>query len=188
MQCLVCEDQQLSQKFIDNNLEGFFCSKCCGIWIQAKAYWNFIHSLNTVLPEKPESETLNVPVYDTSIMKICPDCGHFLTKRKVGHGLDFHIDRCQCCGGVWLDKNEWDVLKSRNLHDVIHLIFSQEWQEEILHEEEQKAYESEIEILLGQEDYNILRSFTERFKHSPRKHVVLAYVQNSLIDKEKLND
>ena len=184
MQCLVCEGEYLRPKYIDHNLEVFSCSGCSGIWIPAKAYWNWIHSLNTLLPEKPESATLDIPVFDTNVMKICPDCGHFLTKRKVGHGLNFHIDRCQCCGGVWLDKNEWDVLKSRNLHDAIHLIFSQEWQEEILQEEQKRIYESEIEKILGKEDYEILRNFTEKFRYSPRKHVVLAYVQNSLIDKE----
>ena len=184
MKCLVCENSETIYKNIDENLKGFVCVDCKGVWIPAKAYWNWLHSLNTVFSEKPESETVDLPVKDSFLIKICPDCGHFLSKRKVGHGVPFYIDRCQCCGGVWLDQNEWEVLKSRNLHDAIHLIFSQEWQEEILQEEQQRAYEEEIEKILGKEDYLYLKTFTDKYKFSPRKDVVLAYVRNALMDEE----
>jgi Zn-finger nucleic acid-binding protein len=182
MKCLVCKDTETVYKNIDNNLKGFVCSKCHGVWIPAKAYWNWIQSLHSAPPEKREPETVDLPVRDSVFIKICPDCGHFLLKRKVGHGLPFYIDRCQCCGGVWLDQNEWEILKSRNLHDAIHLIFSQEWQEEILHEEQKRAYEEEIEKIMGHEDYIRLKEFTDRYKYSPRKDVVLAYVRNALMD------
>jgi len=182
MKCLVCENSDTEFKCIEDNLEAFVCAECAGVWIPAKAYWTWFHSLHAIMPEKPESETLNLPVSDSIQMKICPDCGHFLTKRKVGHGLEFHIDRCQCCGGVWLDKNEWEILKSRNLHDAIHLIFSQEWQEGILHEEQRRAYEEEIENILGREDYIYIKEFSEKYKFFPRKDVVLAYVRNALMD------
>jgi Zn-finger nucleic acid-binding protein len=184
MKCLVCENSESIYKNIDENLKGFVCGECQGVWIPAKAYWNWLHTLHSTLPEKPESETVDLPVRDSDFIKICPDCGHFLSKRKVGHGLPFNIDRCQCCGGVWLDQNEWEVLKSRNLHDAIHLMFSQEWQEEILQEEQEKAYEDEIEKILGFEDYHYLKDFTDKYKLSPRKDVILAYVRNALMDKE----
>ena len=74
------------------------------------------HRLNSVyvekstLDEKPFSD-VTFEVKDVQGAKICPECGRILLKYKVGHGLDFFVDHCSGCGGIWLDKNEWNALK-----------------------------------------------------------------------------
>lgn len=183
MNCLLCDKVAMQKKSIDENLEGYVCSKCEGVWIQAKAYWKWIKSHGHILLEKPESETLDLEVLETKEIKICLDCGHFLTKRKVGHGISFHIDRCACCGGVWLDKNEWEILKSRNLHDEIHFIFSREWQDEILHQEQYTAYSKQIEDRLGTESFQKVIEFKDWLAENPNDTVILAYLKNEISGK-----
>jgi len=179
MKCILCENSVLTKSAIDDNLNGYICSECGGIWIQAKAYWKWIKSLGTTLPEKPESETADLAVTEASQMKICIDCGHFLTRRKVGHGISFHIDRCQCCGGIWLDHNEWEILKSRNLHDEIHFIFGQEWQDEIRKQESEIQYQEEVKSIIGDEAFAKVADFKNFLENSPTKNIIMAYLQNS---------
>jgi len=185
MKCLLCKNINLEKTDIDDNLTARKCPDCGGIWIQAKAYWKWIKYHGNIHPEKSAAEPALSAGTDSVQIKICPDCGHFLTKRKVGHGIAFHIDRCQCCGGIWLDKNEWEILKSRNLHDEIHFIFSREWQEEIINEEKKAAYEREVEKIIGIEDYKYLKSFADKYRHFPRRDVILAYLQHHLAETEE---
>ena len=62
---------------------------------------------------------------------ICPESGRLLLRYRVGHGLRFHIDRSPATGGVWLDKGEWEALKSKGLHVSLHLIFTAAYQRQI---------------------------------------------------------
>jgi Zn-finger nucleic acid-binding protein len=179
MKCLLCENILLERTEIDDNLHAFTCKECGGIWIQAKAYWKWLKSLDHPLPEKPESETAKLTVEERPQMKICIDCGHFLTRRKVGHGISFHIDRCQCCGGIWLDHNEWEILKSRNLHDDIHFIFGQEWQEDLQKEEREERYQQEVKSIIGDDVFAKVADFKDFLEKSPTKNIIMAYLQNA---------
>jgi Zn-finger nucleic acid-binding protein len=178
MKCLVCENVKLEKKTLCDELDGFVCDKCSGVWIQAKAYWRWLKSHGSILPEKPLSEGIDLDVEDSKGIKICVDCGHFLTKAKVGHGVLFHIDRCETCGGVWLDGNEWDVLKSRNLHDEIHLVFSPYWQREIREKMREAEYESWVKGKLGIEVYLRAKEFKEWLQAQADINVIRAYLNH----------
>ncbi len=85
---------------------------------------------------------------------------------------------CPKCGGIWLDKNEWEVLKSRNIHEEIHFIFSEPWQKAVLQDEQKKAYEAHAEKLLGNADYGRLSEFKKWVSRHPQKSFILAYVKD----------
>ena len=38
----------------------------------------------------------------------CPKCGENLVEKEFHH---VKIDLCPDCGGMWLDKGEWDMIK-----------------------------------------------------------------------------
>jgi len=59
----------------------------------------------------------HLPVNDIIQAKICPDCGRILIKYRVDNSLDFYVEHCGNCNGIWFDKNEWDNIKLNNLHD-----------------------------------------------------------------------
>lgn len=69
-------------------------------------YWKWLATLKGPIPERPPAEE-SVEVHHTKTGKLCPECTRILLPSKVGHGLDFRIDRCGNCGGMWFDANEW---------------------------------------------------------------------------------
>ena len=64
-----------------------------------------------------------------------------MVKYLVGRGLPFTIDHCHGCKGIWLDGNEWEALKKRNLHDDLNLMFTSFWQKEAQREARKKKME-----------------------------------------------
>jgi Zn-finger nucleic acid-binding protein len=184
MKCPACHNISLVFKELDEGLPVHGCARCEGVWIKDSHYWKWLKDQGATLSEKPNSETLQLPVKETKEIKVCPGCGHFLTKRDVGHGVEFHVDRCLTCGGIWLDKNEWEVLKSRNLHDEIHQIFSAAWQREIRQHAKDVAYE---ELLNGKEELEVERKkyYEEKIaKHLGNDYSKVHEFKNWLDDNE----
>src|SRR5436190_1191141 len=121
----------LVSKEIEPGLWAFSCPVSGGVWIPLQSYmdWRNQHSESvTALPEG-YSPSLS----DDSGRKalLCPESGCMLIRYRVGHGLHFQIDRSPLTGGVWLDKGEWDALKSKKLHGQLHLIFTAQYQAKI---------------------------------------------------------
>jgi Zn-finger nucleic acid-binding protein len=178
MNCPVCDKGTLHSLESKEPPQRLVCGKCGGQWIKSYQYWKWLKAYGENLPEKPPEEGLDLPVTDSKKAKLCPECGHFLTRNKVGHGIDFHIDRCQTCGGIWFDKNEWEILKSRNLHDDVHFIFSAAWQNRIRQEEQQELYEERVETLLGPQDYERVRAFKSWAAEHSKRNTIMAYLAN----------
>jgi Zn-finger nucleic acid-binding protein len=154
------------------------CDECGGQWIKSFQYWKWLRAHAQNLPEKPAEEGAQLPISDSTEAKLCPECGHILSRNRVGHGVDFWIDRCASCGGFWFDKNEWDILKSRNLHDDVHFIFSTAWQHAIIEEERRAASERRFEDLIGEEDTARVRAFKEWVSTHRERSKIMAYLAN----------
>lgn len=176
MKCPVCKSTSLQSVPASNSPDRSVCSKCDGQWIKSFQYWKWIKAHGENLPETPPEQGACLPVSDSSGAKLCPECGHFLTRNRVGHGIEFHLDRCQNCGGIWLDKNEWKVLESRNLHDDIHFIFSSIWQSHVLEEELARVHDARVETILGQEDFERTRAFKSWVQNHEERNTIMAYL------------
>jgi Zn-finger nucleic acid-binding protein len=125
-------------------------------------------------PEPGEPDDLEVQ--ESQRIKTCPECNHFLIRYRVGHGLDFSIDRCGACGGLWFDQNEWEILKLRNLHDDVHLIFSAAWQLRAAREEEVQRRRDRLLKQLGAEDFSEVERMHNWLRTHPRRSTILAYL------------
>lgn len=174
MKCPSCGNNNSSHRELEGGLHTTECAGCGGNWLRSFEYWKWLHAHGPVLEEKlPDAP---VEVSDSTQPKTCPECGMLLTKYRVGHGTDFAIERCGICGGIWFDKNEWEALRSRNLHDQVHQIFSAPWQHAIRAREAAEAHELRIRGLLGDEDYEKARQTREWLASHPKRSVVLAYL------------
>ena len=71
----------------------------------------------------------------------------------VGQGTGFSLDHCHGCKGIWFDRNEWEVLRRRNLHDDLNSILTAFWQTEALNEERKKRLEQMCVNRFGVDDY-----------------------------------
>ena len=189
MQCPVCKKHMMNPVDLAPDLSGLGCSECAGVWIAGAEYDKWRARQPCELPEPPMTaqgavadtqKTAQVAVTDIRKTKICPQCGHLMLPYRVGHGLSFSIDYCGACGGVWCDRNEWDAIKARNLHNSLHDIVSTKWQTAVRRSDVQEAVEQNYKRLLGAayDKAFDLRAWL-REQPQPQRSVILAYLSDS---------
>jgi Zn-finger nucleic acid-binding protein len=177
MKCPVCKKPCAGTEEPEAGLKTVCCGECGGMWLSHKNYAAWLATHGPTLPETPFSE-VEFEVEDVTDAKLCPDCGRILLKYKVGHGLDFFVDHCSGCGGVWLDKNEWQALRGRNLHDEIHRIFSTSWQSRVRGDRMREKLEQVYIKRLGEETYQKARSVREWLQSHPQKDALLGFIND----------
>ena len=160
---------------LEANLTVASCGSCGGHWLSHKNYSAWLKQHGDTIPEKPFSE-VEFDVNDVQEAKLCPDCGRILLKYKVGHGLDFFVDHCAGCGGVWLDTNEWNALRDKNLHDEIHRIFSTSWQNGIRGDRMAEKLDQVYEQRFGSESYEKIKEMREWLQNHPQKQAIFAFL------------
>lgn len=174
MQCPLCKIE-LQDIYLEEHLLANACETCGGRWISFENYWKWLQAYDPNLPGKP-FEDVEFHVDDSVKAKICPECGHILIKYKVGHDLNFFVDRCNSCSGVWLDKNEWEVLKSRSLHDELHRIFTTSWQKQLQEEEIRSHLETVYTKKFGEAEYAELKRIRLWLAQFPQRAEALAFL------------
>ncbi len=153
MNCPVCKEQVMSSHPLEANLSAQVCGRCSGKWIASYQYWRWKEVSGKSLLANHASAAGDIPVEDNTGAKLCPECGHFLRRFPVGQGLGFGLDHCGNCGGTWFDANEWENLKGRSLHDDVHKIFSEVWQNQVRSDEHQAAMEAFYKEKFGEDGY-----------------------------------
>jgi Zn-finger nucleic acid-binding protein len=178
MKCPVCRTEGLTQDLLEGGLPSFMCGDCEGWWLEPTAYWKWLEQRTETTPEiQPE-----VPVQLKSDVaekaRICPICQRILNKYNVGHGVGFTLDRCEACAGIWFDKDEWTILKSRRLHDDVHLIFTAPWQAEARKEELRLSLEGIYKKRFGEQDFEEVKRIREWLDQSALRSELLAYLND----------
>lgn len=176
MRCPVCPDHEMTPRGLECGPLSHGCPNCHGRWIPSHLYWRWREAHPENLPELPvDAAPPCPPVAESGRGKLCPECRHVLLPYKVGHSLAFSLDRCGTCGGVWLDANEWEALRARNLHDDIHFIFSASWQRRVFEEEQARHREERLRRWFGEEDYAEARRIRDWLCAHPRREELLAF-------------
>lgn len=132
MKCPTCHTDTLTEVSLSTGLTAHQCTSCFGHWVSSEHYWEWLDSREqSKSSERPPinlSSASLFPVVDNNTANFCADCSRLMRKSKVGRGLNFYLDRCSHCHGVWLDQHEWENLEQMNLHHQIHYMFSSAWQ------------------------------------------------------------
>jgi len=176
MNCPRCHTVALHERDLETNLPSSECPHCAGHWIAGKNYWAWLEGHGETLPEKPAADGPARPVDDTGFAMKCPDCGHILRRDRVGHELAFALDHCGHCGGVWFDGGEWETLKSRNLHDEVHAIFSHVWQSRVSQEERAREQAHLLQAKFGDADLAEARRIRAWLAGHPKKYDLYALI------------
>ncbi len=125
----------LSEIYLTDQLRAHYCSDCKGHWIPAEEYkvWQKSQSQTEPdpgrLPDSVDVEFIQPP-YDTKAA-LCPECGSYLSRAKVGYRPVFYVERCPSCNGIWCDRGEWNILEKLGFHTAIHRLFSTDWQNRV---------------------------------------------------------
>ena len=176
MQCPVCKTAELVSHELESGLVSRQCPVCGGQWLPSYQYWKWREQHAQSLPETTPGQGPGLTIVESDRPKLCPECGHILLPYRVGHDLDFSLDHCGNCGGTWFDRNEWELLKSRNLHDDVHFIFSQVWQAQVFQAERRQARERFRLERFGADDLAEIRRIKAWLDSHPHKHALYAYL------------
>lgn len=87
------------------------CTLCGGLWI---GLYEFREAVRRTPPKgmgNMEEEASGKAVWEESKL-VCPACGLFMSKGRYAYSSGVIIDRCQNCGGVWLDRGELAKLRA----------------------------------------------------------------------------
>jgi Zn-finger nucleic acid-binding protein len=179
MHCPVCQIPELNKSRLEEFLTTRTCQSCSGQWLSSHDYWHWLEWHHETPAMKVVSDE-SLPLADNPRAIFCPDCNHLMRKAKVGHGIDFYLDRCSTCGGVWFDQNEWETLYQRNLHNVVHLIFSDAWQAQLRQEELKKLLEQVYRSSLGDYDYEMALQIKTWIEAHPQKDYIYSLLHQSL--------
>ena len=175
MKCPVCKSSELLTTNLESNLTALRCSDCGGNWIRGAAYWKWLESHGPNLAERPgEGEGLSLVEPGKYID--CPECRFRMVKYLVGRGFSFTLDHCEGCKGIWLDRNEWEALKKRNLHDDLNSMLTSFWQSAARKEERKKSLEQIYIGRFGPEDYAEIKKIREWLDGHRHKQHLIAYL------------
>ncbi len=164
MKCPVCK-QSMKQQALTEGLDGFTCLNCEGNWVTGSKYYAWLEQRDAIEPVKDAAEGLNIESGEENTAKLCPSCSVILHKYRVGHDMDFSLDHCHGCGGIWFDRNEWIILKSRNLHDELTTIFTKAYQTKVRKEASRKTMKDMFATRFGK-DYEEI----QRIRGWPHEH------------------
>jgi len=159
---------------LESGLPAFRCDNCGGKWIRGAQYWQWLDE-HPNLPERDEDDpslTLTEPGKHID----CPECRFRMVKYLVGRGFSFTLDHCQGCKGIWLDRNEWEALKARNLHDDVNSMLTAFWQDEAQKEGRKKRMEQIYIGRFGADDYVEIERIRTWLTTRQNKQDLLAYL------------
>ncbi|MEP6920355.1 MAG: zf-TFIIB domain-containing protein [bacterium] len=152
MKCPVCKTPELQMMDVEDGLTFYNCPQCCGNWVKGAEYWKWLEQHGPNLPERSAADS-KLLLAEPGFHIDCPECRFRMVKYLVGHGLSFTLDHCEGCKGVWFDRNEWEALKERNLHDDLHSMLTSFWQNAAHKEARKKRLEQIYIARFGPDDF-----------------------------------
>jgi len=185
MRSPVHQDVNLQLKEIEPGLSAYACPKSGGVWIPLEHYqaWKDLH--------RDREEPLPVgykPVIDDDSARralICPESGRLLIRYRVGGGWSFHVDLSPVTGGVWLDRGEWEALKSKGLHSELNFIFTASYQRQVRNAEYEEALNQTFADRIGIEDFQKVVEIKRWLNAHPKRRDICCYLMHNLEKEEE---
>ena len=178
MKCPICTSSELLPTSLETNLPALRCSNCGGNWIRGAVYWKWLEQHGPNLPELPENGE-RLTLAEPGQYVDCPECRFRMVKYLVGRGLSFSLDHCLGCKGIWLDRNEWETLKNRNLHDDLNSMLTSFWQAAAQKEKRKKSLEQIYLGRFGPEEYGEIKRIRAWLDGNRNKQYLLAYLTDA---------
>ena len=177
MKCPICKGGRLEPADLEPGLAAQRCQTCEGVFVPFKGYLEWQSTFAAGSHEAPASQELGP---DSPAAKLCPSCGHFMTRFRVARDFDAHIDRCGACAGVWLDSGEWERLRALGLHTRLNAAFAESWQHRLREEERVEQRERRLAAILGEEDLRRAHEIKAWLDNHPQRATVLAFFEDRL--------
>lgn len=147
------------------------CPTCRGYWFEA----TILRQVGLGWPEPMAVPDSTTPPNDASA-GLCPH-GHGILRRAPVPRLDFFLDRCSTCLGVWFDAGEWTRLAQSQLLETLPEIWSESWQRDQRSRRSAARHLVWAEEAFGTELFGKLLDVANRLADHPRRSEALAFLQ-----------
>jgi len=161
---------------IEPGLSVYECPVSGGLWIPMQSYLTWRQQQPPVSSAPAVGVAPAVPDDSKQRALICPESGRMLLRYRVGHGLNFHIDRSPATGGVWLDQGEWEALKSKGLHISLNQIFTAAYQHQVRSEDYAKTLRETFEERIGAADFSKAAQVGDWLARHPKARDICCYL------------
>jgi Zn-finger nucleic acid-binding protein len=204
MNCPVCKAARLQPDDLEPSLNGRLCPHCRGHWIPFAEYLPWAEAGAPTGDSCTQGETSELFSADGATsaaeapaaphagasatsggakVRLCPECGRFLRRYPLGMGIEFEVERCGGCAGVWLDRGKWARLRAAGAHARLHLLFSDAWQLKIKEEQIRKRQEDRVRSILGEADFERARTFKAWIDAHPHRGTIRAILDEDFDEK-----
>ncbi|MCO1333005.1 hypothetical protein MO867_01505 [Microbulbifer sp. OS29] len=124
-----------------------------------------------------DMETLSeVAAEDTKRAILCPIAGVIMQKIRIQAGSEHRLDYSPAVGGIWLDKGEWELLKTEGLAGSLNFLVTHEWQMQIRESKAQETFSEIYRSKFGNELYSKMKEVREWLYSQEHKADILAYL------------
>ena len=175
MNCTSCKNGALFPSFIEGQFRAHTCSTCGGNWILIEDFvsWKERNS------EYKFSDDITIEEYEISDSKkaiICPASGKIMRKFRISSENEHKVDYSSVVGGLWLDKGEWELLKSEGLAGCLNSVVTQNWQRNIRLNSSKQNFSEIYASKFGAEDYAKIKEMRTWLLSQEQKSDLRAYL------------
>lgn len=177
--CPVCRTATMAMVTLDG-LGARQCTECEGVWVTAAGHALADEHLWPAATPQQRADASDRPSWEAGQefdpAKLCPYDGRILLKYRLGADVGFRLDRCSACHGIWFDPGEWDELTRLGMRRELALVFTDEWQDAVRAEEQQRLADQLREGRFGAHDLARMREFKAWVDDHEQRSAVLAYL------------
>ena len=175
MNCTNCKDGFLKPEKIDDLFPAHTCDSCGGNWILIEEYaiWK-ANNPDHVFSSHSTTQEFKSPEPKKAL--ICPVSGSIMQKFRITSNSEHKINYSAKVGGIWLDKGEWDYLKSEGLAGSLNTVLTEHKQNEIMQDTAKEHFSEIYQDRFGKEAYQKIIEIREWLDKHEQKQDLLAYL------------
>ncbi|MCR9133089.1 MAG: zf-TFIIB domain-containing protein [bacterium] len=179
MKCPNCQSK-MKRELMEDRVPVYRCVSCAGTWVSSSEFANWIEGQASVpVKEEISKESVNIPVLGARKPLLCPDCGRIVRRFKIWPNLEFYLDRCGGCNGIWFDQHEWEVFSEHWSVKNLNIFFTDEWQQKLKKEEMASRFSAMYLERFGEDDYNKIQDIRKWIYANSNKDQLVAYLLDS---------
>lgn len=151
------------------------CTGCKGSGIPMMNYRFWVQQQNAAENEvgKVSSDTV---AEDYPSIRTCYKCQHLMNKYRIDMATPNKVDYCGHCDEIWLDENEWELLKAKGIHRQLHKVVTEGWQKQQKKNYFEEREKERLTSILGERDTNYLLEVKAWASTHPEKTVIYQHL------------
>ncbi|QUM79793.1 zf-TFIIB domain-containing protein [Moritella sp. 5] len=175
MNCTSCKNGALFPSFIEGLFRAHTCSSCGGNWILIEDYVSWKErNIDYQFSDDISIEESEIP--DSKQALLCPASGSIMRKFRISSTNEHKLDYSAVVGGIWLDKGEWEWLKSEGLAGCLNAVVTQHWQKKIREKSAKDNFSDIYDAKFGHEVYSKIKQMREWLLVQDQKSDLRAYL------------